>query len=90
MADITEIKLLNGSVGAIKDTNAFHTKSELYISEEEQSGTDLTLVTTGEKYNWNHNSALPAVTSSDNGKVLSVVNGAWAAASLQAWQGGSY
>ena len=34
--------------------------------------------------------ALPAVTSSDNGKFLCVVNGAWAAVTMQEWQGGSY
>ena len=33
---------------------------------------------------------LPTVTSSDNGKFLTVVNGAWAATTMQAWQGGSY
>lgn len=31
---------------------------------------------------------LPAVTASDNGKVLTVVNGAWAAATLPTYQGG--
>jgi hypothetical protein len=34
--------------------------------------------------------ALPAVTSSDNGKFLCVVNGEWAAVTMQEWQGGSY
>lgn len=69
-------------------------------------GTDVSLVTTGEKYTWNSKQAalvsgtniktingssllgsgnlavsgLPAVTSSDNDKVLKVVSGAWAAA----------
>lgn len=33
-------------------------------------------------------SALPTVSASDNGKVLMVVNGAWAAASLPVYQGG--
>ena len=33
---------------------------------------------------------LPTVSSSDNGKFLTVVNGAWAAQSLSTWQGGSY
>lgn len=33
---------------------------------------------------------LPAVTSADNGKIMTVVNGAWAAASMTAWQGGNY
>lgn len=32
--------------------------------------------------------SLPAVTSSDNGKVLTVVNGAWAAANLPVYNGG--
>lgn len=33
---------------------------------------------------------LPTVTASDNGKFLRVVNGAWAAETVQTWQGGSY
>ena len=39
---------------------------------------------------WATISELPAVTSSDNGKFLTVVNGAWTATTMQAWQGGSY
>ena len=35
-------------------------------------------------------SGLPAVTASDNGKFLRVVNGAWAAETVSTWQGGSY
>lgn len=35
-------------------------------------------------------SELPAVTSSDNGKVLQVVNGAWAASSLPSASGVSF
>lgn len=33
---------------------------------------------------------IPSVTSSDNGKVLTVVNGAWAAADLPVYDGGVY
>ena len=33
---------------------------------------------------------LPAVTAADNGKFLRVVSGAWAADTVQTWQGGSY
>jgi len=33
---------------------------------------------------------LPTVTASDNGKFLRVVSGAWAAETVQTWQGGSY
>lgn len=33
---------------------------------------------------------LPSVTASDNGKFLRVVSGAWAAETVQTWQGGSY
>ena len=33
---------------------------------------------------------LPAVTASDNGKFLRVVNGAWAAETIPTYQGGSY
>ena len=44
---------------------------------------------------WNSNvvtidGGLPAVTSTDNGKILSVVNGSWSAVTMQQWQGGSY
>ena len=53
-------------------------------------GTAVSLVTTGEKYTWNNKSTLPAVTSSDNGKVLRVVSGAWAAASLPSASGVSF
>lgn len=45
-------------------------------------GTEVSLVTTGEKYTWNNKSTLPSVTSTDNGKVLTVVSGAWAKANV--------
>lgn len=46
------------------------------------------LVTSGGVYTAIQNiEALPAVTSSDNGKVLTVVNGAWAAANLPLYNG---
>ena len=35
-------------------------------------------------------SDLPSVSSTDNGKFLTVVEGAWAATTMQTWQGGSY
>lgn len=38
----------------------------------------------------NQNGGLPAVTSSDNGKVLRVVNGVWAAAQLPSASGVSF
>ena len=41
-------------------------------------GTDLSLVTTGDKFIWTAN-ALPAVTSADDGKVMRVSNGLWVA-----------
>ncbi len=37
---------------------------------------------------WGAVDALPSITSSDNNKVLMVVNGAWAAASLPTYNGG--
>ncbi len=47
------------------------------------------LVTSGGVYSalQNAGSGLPSVTASDNGKVLTVVNGAWAAASLPVYDG---
>lgn len=35
-------------------------------------------------------SDLPAVSSADNGKILTVVNGEWVAQTLSTWQGGNY
>lgn len=37
---------------------------------------------------WTSPSSLPSVSASDNGKVLTVVNGTWAAASLPVYEGG--
>lgn len=53
-------------------------------------GTDVSLVTTGEKYTWNNMRQVPAVSTSDNGKVLRVVSGAWAAVSLPSASGVSF
>ena len=39
---------------------------------------------------WASPPSLPSVSASDNGKVLRVVNGAWAAASLPSANGGSF
>lgn len=44
--------------------------------EPVNGGTDLSLVTTGEKFIWTAN-ALPAVTSADDGKIMRVSNGLW-------------
>lgn len=47
------------------------------------------IITDGTHIYWsNIPSVLPTVSASDNGKVLTVVNGAWAAASLPTYQGG--
>lgn len=55
------------------------TTDTTYESKSAASGgTDVSLVTTGEKYIWN-TKELPSVTSSDNDKVLKVVDGAWSA-----------
>ena len=39
---------------------------------------------------WSNVEALPSVTSSDNGKILRVVNGVWAAATLSSANGVSF
>lgn len=47
------------------------------------------IITDGTHIYWsNIPSVLPTVSASDNGKVLMVVNGAWAAASLPIYNGG--
>jgi hypothetical protein len=46
------------------------------------------LPTTAAVVNFMQGNSLPSVTSTDNGKVLTVVNGAWAAASLPIYNGG--
>lgn len=53
--------------------------SELSSLNAASGGTNVSLVTTGEKYTWNNMRQLPAVTSNDNGKILRVVSGAWVA-----------
>lgn len=54
------------------------------------AGTGLTQQYTANTLTLTANSQLPAVTSSDNGKVLMVVNGAWAAASIPSASGVSF
>lgn len=83
LGTINKITLPNGDYVAIQDTT--------YESKTAASGgTDVSLVTTGEKYSWNNKREVPAVSSADNGKFLCVVNGAWAAQTMTAWAGGSY
>ena len=54
-----------------------------YSSISSPSSSELYLIT-------DDDGTLPAVTSSDNGKVLRVVNGAWAAVSLPSASGNSF
>ena len=71
LGEIDKITLPSGDYVSIKDTT--------YESKTAASGgTDVSLVTTGEKYSWNNK--VPTVSSSDNGKALRVVSGAWSAA----------
>ena len=51
-------------------------------------GTDLSLVTTGEKYDWNGKITAPSSPSA--GQFLVYNGSAWVAQSLSAWQAGSY
>lgn len=71
---------LNSSTGWSVTTREAYTKiaTGTGLSKSYSNGT-LTLSYSG--------SSLPSVTSSDNGKVLTVVNGAWAAASLPVYNG---
>ena len=61
MADISKIELPNGSEYNIKDANVPH--SSLAAAS---GGTDLSLVTTGEKYNWDSSSSDTKVTQTNN------------------------
>ena len=72
---------LNSSTGWSVTTREAYTKiaTGTGLSKSYSNGT-LTLSYSG--------SSLPSVTSSDNGKVLTVVNGAWAAANLPIYEGG--
>lgn len=72
---------LNSSTGWSVTTREAYTKitTGTGLSKSYSNGT-LTLSYSG--------ISLPSVTSSDNGKVLTVVNGAWAAASLPVYNGG--
>ena len=99
-------KVNNHTVNSDVPANAVFTDTTYESKAAASGGTDVSLVTTGEKYTWNSKqaalvsgtniktingssllgsgdlavSSLPAVTSSDNDKVLKVVSGAWAAA----------
>lgn len=59
------------------NTNAMAIFSEsIYTSKSAASGgTDVSLVTTGEKYTWNNKKGLPSYSSSDRGKFLVVSEG---------------
>lgn len=71
---------INGhTVASDVPANAVFTDTTYESKTAVSGGTDVSLVTTGEKYTWNN--MLPTVSSSDNNKVLTVVNGTWAAAS---------
>ena len=52
------------------------------------AGTGLTSSYSGGTITLKNTSALPTVTSTDNGKILKVVDGGWAAASLNVYNGG--
>ena len=87
MADISKIKALDGTTYNLKDTTA----RGLVIANPTLAGTESSLTSLqvgNSKYKIDAGgSSLPTVTASDNGKVLMVVNGAWAVASLPTYNG---
>jgi len=71
----------------------YDTVGEASVTQTLTSGTEIATVTidgTATKLYAPSGSELPAVTSSDNGKVLQVVDGAWAAASIPSANGVSF
>ena len=76
-----EVVALGYTIEKSVPSDAVFTDTTYESKPAESGGTAVSLVTTGEKYTWNTN-MLPSVTSSDDGKELRVVNGAWTAASL--------
>ena len=89
MADISKIKLPDGGEYNIKDATA----RGLVVANPTLAGTesDLTGLQVGNtkyKVPSGGSGGLPSVTSADNGKVLMVVQGAWAAANLPVYNGG--
>ena len=72
----------------VSDSRKYVINSTLRNEDAVSGGTDVSLVSTGDKYRWNN--MVPAVTSTDNGKVLRVVNGAWTAVSLPSASGVSF
>ena len=99
MADISKIKTLNGTTYNIKDAVA--RTSKVNGPSSSNNGTvALFNGTTGKTIKDSGLTIgrsipadavfLPTVTTSDNGKVLRVVNGAWAAVSLPSASGVSF
>lgn len=67
------------------NVNTFSTSANGLVPKPSSASTNSYLNSCG---TWTSPSSLPSVSASDNGKVLTVVNGAWAAASLPVYQGG--
>lgn len=67
------------------NVNTFSTSANGLVPKPSSASTNSYLNSCG---TWTSPSSLPSVSASDNGKVLTVVNGVWAAASLPVYQGG--
>lgn len=67
------------------NVNTFSTSANGLVPKPSSASTNSYLNSCG---TWTSPSSLPSVSASDNGKVLTVVNGAWAAASLPIYEGG--
>lgn len=66
----------------------YDTVGEASVTRVVTSGTKIATITIdGTSSDLYAPSSLPSVSASDNGKVLTVVNGAWAAASLPVYDG---
>lgn len=81
----------NGHVSAVTSrtitipNSTFTTSANGLVPKPASASTNSYLNSCG---TWTSPSSLPSVSTSDNGKVLTVVNGAWAAASLPIYEGG--
>lgn len=85
-ASVKQVNISGSGLTASWSNNQVTLSNTMTAADMPMSSSDSTTVSAA----INALSTLPTVTSTDNGKILTVENGIWTATTIQAWQGGSY